>query len=147
MIELIMDCSWSYRSIGPTVTGVRTGDPLVQVRRLDHVALRRADPEAAAAWSVSALGLERRFENAFGSSSPVTVGAGECCLSLFAGDAPSFEHLAFEVAIGELDVIAALLRQRGITHRSAEHGIARSLYLTDPDGQVVELTAYIEETP
>ena len=132
--------------VGSTVSRVRIGEPLVQVRKLDHVAFRRVDPGNTAAWYASVFGLERRFENAFGSSSPVTVGAGECSISFFPGEAPTFEHLAFEVPIGELEVIAGQLRQRGTPYRCADHCIARSLYLADPDGQLVELTAYIEET-
>jgi len=129
-----------------TVNRVRTDETCVQVRKLDHVALRRVDPESAATWYASVLGLQRRFEDAFGDASPVTVGVGECSISFFPGEAASFEHVAFEVRADALELVAAQLRDRGVEHHRSDHGIARSLYLTDPDGGIVELTAYIEET-
>jgi predicted ester cyclase/catechol 2,3-dioxygenase-like lactoylglutathione lyase family enzyme len=121
--------------------------PLVRVRKLDHIAIRCADPERTASWYIAVLGLDRRLEEAFGNGSPVTVGAGECALSIFPGTEPSFEHLAFEIGAHELTAAADVLDAHGIVYRRADHGIARSLYLTDPDGCTVELTAYITEEP
>lgn len=116
--------------------------PLVRVRRFDHIALRRPDPERTAAWYAAVLGLEPRFVAAFGESSPVTVGAGDCSLSIFPGDSATFEHVAFELTVDELVAGGEQLVRRGVDHHLSDHGIARSLYLTDPDGQTVELTAY-----
>lgn len=124
-----------------------TSERLIHVRKLDHVALRRVDPHKAAEWYASFLGLEHRFEGAFGDASPVTVGVGECSISFFPGERATFEHIAFEVRTHELEVIAAHLRDREVAHRVSDHVIARSLYLTDPDGQIVELTAYRTEEP
>lgn len=115
------------------------------VRGIDHVAVRRADPERTAAWYIAVFGLQRRLEGAFGPGSPVTIGAGECSLSIFPGARPSFEHLAFEVDATTMAVAADILDARGIAYRRADHGIARSLFLSDPDGIAVEITAYINE--
>src|SRR5256885_10788523 len=104
---------------------------LIRVRRLDHVAVQRTDPEHTANWYGAVLGLERRLEGAFGPGSPVTVGMGECSLSIFPGPRPSFEHLAFEVTESELAAAPGVLDAGGIAYRQADHGIARSLYLTD----------------
>jgi len=119
-----------------------SSQPIVHPCRLDHVALRRPDPEATADWYVDVLGLGRRFEGAFGAASPVTIGVGESSLSLFRGTV-GFEHVAFEVTQAGLDAAADALDRRGVAYRRADHGIARSLYLTDPDGASVELTAYL----
>lgn len=119
----------------------------MRVRKLDHVAIRRADPERTASWYSATLGLDRRLEGAFGVRSPVTVGAGECALSIFPGSEPSFEHVAFEMSDRDLTTAEDALDANGIVYRRADHGIARSLYLTDPDGCTVELTAYSPEEP
>lgn len=123
------------------------GEPIVHSRALDHVAVRRADPEATAEWYSTVLGLERRFEGAFGENSPVTVGVGECSLSIFRGEPPGFEHVAFEVSEADLASASARLGAAGVAHRWVDHGIAGSLYLTDPDGVTVELTAYFAKEP
>lgn len=117
-------------------------EPITTVRRLDHVALRSADPRRAARWYQNMLGLEERYVGAFGPESPITVGVGECSLSLFPGTGASFEHVAFELDPDTFANAMAALDARGITYRVADHRIATSLYLTDPDGTTVELTTY-----
>ncbi|MHB8466567.1 MAG: ester cyclase [Acidimicrobiales bacterium] len=116
--------------------------PIAKVRRLDHVALRSADPKRASSWYRDMLGLEERYAGIFGPESPITVGVGECSLSLFPGEGASFEHVAFELDSDAFAHAMASFDNHGITYRIADHRVATSLYLTDPDGTTVELTTY-----
>jgi catechol 2,3-dioxygenase-like lactoylglutathione lyase family enzyme len=51
-------------------------------------------------------------------------------------------HVAMEVTPAKLDEVAAAARARGLECRGpADHGIIRSIYLRDPNGYVIELTA------
>jgi catechol 2,3-dioxygenase-like lactoylglutathione lyase family enzyme len=120
--------------------------PVVEVRKLDHVALRSPDPERTAQWYERTLGLRRCFDGAFGPDSPITVAAGDGALSLVTSTTAAFAHLAFEVDLHALDAAAVDLSKRGHAVRTADHRIARSVYLSDPDGVTVELTAYLERS-
>src|SRR5437773_2303719 len=107
MIDSVANRSLRYRPETRTVRGMEANH--IGVRRLDHVAVRRADPERTATWYAAVLGLERRLDGAFGADSPVTVGVGECSLSIFPGFQPSFEHLAFEVTEPDLEAATGIL--------------------------------------
>src|SRR5207249_5026924 len=115
---------------------------IADVRRHDHIELRSTDPDRTASWYRALLRLETRHVDAFGPESPITVGVGECSLSLFPGEHNGFEHVAFEIEPDSFASAMAALDARGIAYRVADHRIATSLYLTDPDGATVELTTY-----
>lgn len=56
-------------------------------------------------------------------------------------------HFAFSIPSGELDAAAERLRTLGVDHRGpVEHdGGDRSLYLEDPEGNVVEVWDFYED--
>ncbi|HMJ02522.1 MAG TPA: VOC family protein [Conexibacter sp.] len=56
-------------------------------------------------------------------------------------------HFAFSVARGQLQAVAAQLRELGVEcHGPVEHdGGDRSLYFEDPEGNLVELWDYFED--
>jgi catechol-2,3-dioxygenase len=58
-------------------------------------------------------------------------------------------HFAFSVAPGRLDAVAERLRAAGHEHRGPiEHdGGDRSLYVEDPEGNIVELWDFFEREP
>lgn len=129
------------------------GDSGFRIGHIDHVALTVADVQRSVAWYQEVLGLERRFEEAWGDH-PAVVCAGETCLALFpattAGDVkPSpgtdtiaMRHFAFAVDRANFQRAQERLRELGIEPRFADHGISHSVYLKDPDGHEIEITTY-----
>jgi catechol 2,3-dioxygenase-like lactoylglutathione lyase family enzyme len=51
-----------------------------------------------------------------------------------------FQHIAFECDAATQDQIRASCESHGIPSRDIEHGYCKSLYVTDPDGLIVEFT-------
>ena len=128
----------------------------VEVLGLDHVVLRVADIEASLEWYRRVLGctVERRIES-FGLYQlraganlidlvPVASKAGKP-----GGGAPgkrrrNMEHFALKLAIFDEKKLRRYLKRRGVesgetARRYGADGHGPSLYLTDPDGNTVEL--------
>jgi catechol-2,3-dioxygenase len=51
--------------------------------------------------------------------------------------------VAFAVERDDLDRAQKHLRQLGVDSRFEDHGSTHSVYVADPDGNVVELTSYL----
>ncbi|HTD49700.1 MAG TPA: VOC family protein, partial [Acidimicrobiia bacterium] len=129
--------------------------PSVQVVGLDHVVLRCADIEVSLAFYCDELGLApdrvdewRRGETFFPS---VRIDA-TTLIDLFPAppDAPdpttvgrNMEHFCLVIEPADLDALAAHFpdSQRADGLYGAQ-GLASSLYVHDPDGNVVELRSY-----
>ena len=128
----------------------------VEVLGLDHVVLRVADIEASLEWYRRVLGctVERRIES-FGLYQlraganlidlvPVASKAGKP-----GGGAPgktrrNMEHFALKLAVFDEKRLRHYLKRRGVetgetARRYGADGHGPSLYLTDPDGNTVEL--------
>ena len=128
----------------------------VEVLGLDHVVLRVADIEASLEWYRRVLGctVERQIES-FGLYQlraganlidlvPVASKAGRS-----GGGAPgrtrrNMEHFALQIAAFDETKIRRYLKRRGVeagetARRYGARGHGPSLYLTDPDGNTVEL--------
>ena len=127
--------------------------PQIQVRAMDHVVLVVADVERSIAWYRDALGLEalrvdewRRGEVFFPS---VRIDEGTI-IDLVAGarDASvrgNVDHLCLVVDAVDLDAVSAsgdFDVVEGPVRRWGARGDATSLYVRDPDGNVVELRYY-----
>ena len=131
---------------------------MVRVTGLDHIVLRVADVERALAWYQGRLGLAgervdewRRGEVPFPSvridattlvdlleGEPTGTNLDHLCLVLDASDpagAPDLDALA---ASGEVEVVGT----GPVDGLFGAQGFARSLYVRDPDGTVVELRSY-----
>jgi catechol 2,3-dioxygenase len=118
--------------------------------RLDHVSLNVRDRPASIAWYREVLSLEQRNQPRW-DDRPVFMGELGSCIALFQSetDAPErapestgLRHVAFAVGKLDLERAQAHLRDRGVEFRFEDHGTAHSVYLPDPDGNVIELTAY-----
>ena len=113
---------------------------MIALHRLDHVALRVADvDEAAARWSAQ-FGLTVRAHDANGAT--LTCDDEPRALELVAtgpGIAPGFHRVGWELARGcSLDAAAAHLDALGIAHtRTGDH-----LDLADLEGNPLRLLAY-----
>jgi catechol 2,3-dioxygenase-like lactoylglutathione lyase family enzyme len=125
---------------------------MFQLQGIDHVALAVRDVELSAAWYTEVLGLERRFEDVWGSY-PAVVGVGSTSLALFpvegSDPAPApgrnvltMRHVAFRVDRSNFEIAQTVLKERGIAIEFQDHGLAHSFYFRDPDGHQIEITTY-----
>lgn len=127
----------------------------MRLEAVDHVALFVRDVHRSAAWYADVLGLRRHYQEAWGDY-PVVMVAGESRtgLALFPARGPEppappsgrvpgmFAHVAFRVGGEALREAMMELRALGVAFEEQDHGIARSVYVKDPDGHQVELTTY-----
>lgn len=120
------------------------------LQRLDHVSLNARDRPRSITWYRETLGLEQQNEPT-DDSEPVFMGSFGSCIGLFQAttdgpepvhEAPGLRHVAFMLAGDALAEATDHLRRLSVAFRSADHGNARSVYLHDPDGNVIELTTY-----
>ncbi len=119
---------------------------------IDHVALAVRDVQRSAAWYQDVLGLTRLYEDVWGDF-PAIVGTGTTSIALFPvqGNEPkgrpgrdtlAMRHLAFRVDAANFAGARQALEARGIAVEFEDHGIAHSIYFSDPDGHALEITTY-----
>jgi len=53
---------------------------------------------------------------------------------------PNFDHVAFKVGDATYDELIARVKQAGVAVRETDHGYCRSMYVTSPEGLIVEFT-------
>ena len=122
-------------------------NPAVTITGLDHVVLRVADMDRSVAFYGDVLGcpVERRLE----SIGLVQLRAGTSMIDLVPcepGEKPgrNVDHYAVRIAKMDPAAIAAHLEAHGIAagpvqRRYGAEGYGSSIYITDPDGNTVEL--------
>ena len=122
--------------------GGRGPAAVIGLRRIDHVCLRVADvDEAAARWCVQ-FGLRERSREA--SRALVCCDDEPYSLELVQGDPPGHDHTAFELAHDcPLDEARAHLESAGVAWAEREE----SLFLSDPDGRGMQLMPYSAQEP
>lgn len=122
----------------------------LQLQRLDHVSLNVSDRARSIAWYADVLGLEQRGA-AKQDDWPVFLGEFGVCVALFQAKVQSPErqeestglrHIAFLVARDDIGRAKSRLAERGVEFRFEDHGNSHSVYFSDPDGNVIELTTY-----
>jgi catechol 2,3-dioxygenase-like lactoylglutathione lyase family enzyme len=126
---------------------------MVRVTGLDHVVLKVADVERTLAWYRDRLGLPgerveewRRGEVPF----PSLRIDDHTLIDLLAG-APTganVDHVCLVITDADLDALATsadfdVVGDGPIEGLFGAQGYARSLYVRDPDGTVVELRSYV----
>ena len=121
----------------------------IRVAGLDHLVLRVADLDRAIRFYGEVLGcqVERRLEE----PKLVQLRAGTSMIDLVpAGSAPkpaegrNLDHFAVRISTFDFPALAAHLQRHGVAvgevrRRYGAEGYGSSLYITDPDGNVVEL--------
>ena len=130
------------------VTPIRsTATTAVRVKGLDHVVLRVADMDRAIAFYEQVLGLhvERRLE----SIGLVQLRAGAAMIDLVPrtedeDDGRNMDHFAVRIEAMDVAAIGAHLQRHGldpgeVRRRYGAEGYGSSIYITDPDGNTVEL--------
>jgi catechol 2,3-dioxygenase-like lactoylglutathione lyase family enzyme len=124
--------------------------PKVTAVGLDHIVLNVADVERSVAWYVDELGLEpvrleefRRGEVFFPSAR-----VDETTIIDFLGTERSgtnVDHLCLVIEPIDLDALVASRRfdvASGPSEVFGARGMGRSVYVRDPDGNLVELRCY-----
>jgi glyoxylase I family protein len=121
----------------------------VQLERLDHVSLNVTDRARSIAWYRDVLGLPQLNEPT-ADDEPVFLGQPGLQFGLFQAERQSpqrepessgLRHVA--LVVDDLDAARERLRAHGVEFRSEDHGNALSVYFSDPDGHVLELTTYV----
>ena len=124
----------------------------IQVAGLDHLVLRVADLDRAIKFYGEVLGchVERRLDE----PKLVQLRAGTSMIDLVPagpGEQPgkaaserNLDHFAVRISTFDFPALAAHLQRHGIAagevrRRYGAEGYGSSLYITDPDGNVVEL--------
>ena len=122
----------------------------VSVRGMDHIVLRVADVERSLAWYTEMLGLDGVRVDAWRAGTvpfpSVRIDAGTI-IDLIAGErgGENMDHLCLVVAAADVDAVVADDRFTvvdGPDWRFGARGDGWSVYVTDPDGNVVELRTY-----
>ncbi len=127
----------------------------VSVRALDHIVLRCADVERSLAWYCGTLGLEAERADEWRAGEvffPSVRIDAQTIVDLFpAGNVPpapggkNLDHLCLVIEPTDLEALKASGRfdvVDGPATRWGARGDGTSLYVRDPDGNVVELRYY-----
>ena len=122
----------------------------MNVRGLDHIVLNVADVERSLTWYTELLGLraERVDEWRAGQVPFPSVRVdGGCVIDLF-GESRTGENMNHVCLVVEPDDVAAIAADdrftvvAGPARRWGAQGDGTSVYVTDPDGNTVELRCY-----
>ncbi len=124
------------------------------VECIDHVEVFVRDIEPSIRWYGDVLGLK---EVARWDPNPVMIEAGGTKLALFkakaktsrderqsVGEGASWHLVAWRTTEKGFDAAQRHLTKCGVTFRGPiDHGSARSIYFSDPDGHRLEITYYL----
>lgn len=127
----------------------------MNLEALDHVGLAVSDVDRSMGWYQSILGLERAFEQAWGTYpavlvTPGTNGQPGTGVALFPARGEqiqpstfsSLAHVGFRATRERYEQAKAELETRGIEFRESDHKAAMSIYVHDPDSHLIEITTY-----
>lgn len=118
---------------------------MFELRGIDHVVLRVRDIEAMARFYCDVLGAKRVVYRP--RLKLMHLRAGDAMIDLVAGEPPSgrnMDHLCLRVARFDPAELLAHLERQGVAAgdiktRFGAEGNGPSIYLTDPEGNTVEL--------
>jgi glyoxylase I family protein len=122
-------------------------DAALRVKGLDHVVLRVADMDRAIAFYEEVLGLH--VERRLAEIGLVQLRAGAAMIDLVPRSEDedagrNMDHFAVRIEQMDVPALSAHLKRRGIDpgevrRRYGAEGYGSSIYITDPDGNTVEL--------
>ncbi len=121
---------------------------MIKAHRLGHVVMNVSDLEAAIGFYTRVVGLEVVTHDAGRRIAFLSLGEQHHDLALVEratgarpdADQPGLVHMAWRLAdFAELQAAHAELSEAGIELEPIQHNITNSLYMRDPDGNVVEL--------
>ncbi len=121
----------------------------MKLEALDHVGLAVSDIDRSIEWYQQVLGLERAYQDAWGSYPAVLIKGGSGVALFPARGTPvqastfdSLTHVAFRASAQDFEATRRELQAAGIDFRESNHTVARSIYLLDPDAHLIEITTY-----
>jgi catechol 2,3-dioxygenase len=116
------------------------------IKSLDHIALVVKDVDASAKWYAETLGLKQMdYEGAWGKVPLMLFSEANNGIALFPGEPKprgGMMHFAFLLDYADFKKAQDELREKGIEFMFEDHIATHSIYMRDPDGYNVELTAY-----
>jgi catechol-2,3-dioxygenase len=128
---------------------------MFKVDRIDHVGFTALDIESLARWYETVFEMKRVHADAWpdvDGGHPLVLCAGSACVALFAardGVLPRArthsdpnEHFALVLDRQNFEQARLDLAALDVPYELWDHGICDSLYLEDPEGHQIELTAY-----
>lgn len=128
------------------------------VDRLDHIVINCADVELSASWYQRVLGMEREE---FGPDKRTALKFGGQKINLRPHDSdtrawitgtnakPGASDLCFVSAVGPEDVVehlhgCGIAIEAGPVARTGALGTIQSVYCRDPDGNLIEISSYLD---
>lgn len=121
---------------------------MMRLEQIDHVALRCASLEATKAWYMSVLGFEHVYPG-HGAGVPIFLRLGSTYLTLFPQKGQEqatggrIWHFAFRAGTyADFRLAQTELQAHGVAFEFRDHEIAHSVYFSDPDGVLLEITTY-----
>ena len=121
---------------------------MIQINKVAHVVLNVKDVEASATFYNQVLGMEIMNLNLERPMAFLSFGTQHHDLALFKAPEGSelgslgLNHMAMQIQGGEaeLEVMHRCLLDHGVTIRSTQdHGVTKSVYFSDPDGNGLEI--------
>lgn len=128
----------------------------INIRLIDHVVIRARNLEAMVAFYTDVLGC--RLERGPGDAGLAQLRAGQSLIDLVDvagpigsqgglppdGRAPNMDHLCLQIVPWDEEAIARHLERHGVAvgetgNRYGASGTGPSIYLSDPEGNTVEL--------
>ncbi len=122
----------------------------IAVSKVGHLVLRVRDLDRALEFYTSVLGLHEVARRDFGEGPMAFLSSGNSHHDVAlvetgeAGPAPgnALHHFALKVgnSIADLAAVRAALEAEGIpVHMALDHRVSQGLYVSDPDGNLIEL--------
>lgn len=123
-------------------------EALVKIAEIDHVVFRCRDQNRMLAFYTGLMGLaEERRLDAIGL---IQLRAGRSMIDLVPFNtvdqkAPNVDHVCLGIETDDMDAVARRLREssveiiEGPVPRYGAHGTGLSIYIHDPEGNVIEL--------
>lgn len=125
---------------------------LPKVKRVSHIVLFVADPEASAEWYCRVLGMRisaRAGDGPYKGGVFLSFGELDHDIALFKaapGLVPGreFEHIGLELDcsgdVGRLRQMYEAFKSQGVrVHEILDHGVSIGIYFFDPDGHMLEV--------
>ena len=128
----------------------------VSISKIGHIVLKVEDLDSALAFYCGVLGLEEVARRDFGEGPMAFLSTGNSHhdIALVAANPPnsgpgSLHHFALKVgeSLQDLRHVKQALAAKGIAvHMSLDHRVSQGIYISDPDGNLIELYADADET-
>src|SRR5438128_9075632 len=133
--------------VTPLASTAAAAQAALRVKGLDHVVLRVADIDRAIAFYEQVLGLN--VERRLAEIGLVQLRAGAAMIDLVPrtedeDEGRNMDHFAVQIEAMDVPALTAHLKRHGIDpgevrRRYGAQGYGSSIYITDPDGNTVEL--------